>query len=144
MTAFNPYLQRLDEEIESAAPTKLISVLYRTLCERIGSARQALQAGQIRERAALISQAIAIVGELSQSLKPEADAQLAERLRQLYSYLIERLLEANAQQVAQPLDDALAVARVLHEGWSGIDATNAAFTGYEHAEPTERHLSYCG
>ena len=138
----NPYLQRLDEEIHSAGPVELVVILHRALAARICEARDALSAGDAPRRAAAVSQAIAIVGELAQSLRPEAGPALAGRLRSLYAFLVERLLEANANQSHAPLGDALRVASVLAEAWSAISQANAMPQPVSSQEAV--HLSCCG
>jgi flagellar secretion chaperone FliS len=121
----NPYLQRLDEEIYCADPIKLVVILNRSLCQRIMDAREALSAGQIRARADAISQAIAIIGELAQSLKPAVDPEMASRLQGIYGFMVERLLHANSEQLDAPLEEVLRVANVLVEAWSGISHPDA-------------------
>jgi flagellar secretion chaperone FliS len=139
---FNPYLQRIDDQIHSAEPVQLVSLLHRALGERIASARDAIRSGQLHQRSAQISQAIAIVGELAQSLDPQVDPLLAARLCQLYDFLIERLLLANSQQIEAPLDDAQRVAAVLAEAWSGIDSSRLSGRPQPGEEPAQ--LSLCG
>ncbi|HAX40982.1 MAG TPA: flagellar export chaperone FliS [Bryobacteraceae bacterium] len=138
----NPYHQRIDEQVHCAEPVQLVSLLHRALGEKITSARDAIRAGQIQQRSAQVSQAIAIVGELAQSLDPQVDPLLAARLCQLYDYLIDRLLLANSQQIEAPLDDALRVATVLAEAWRGIDS--ARLSGCPHPGEGPAHLSLCG
>jgi flagellar secretion chaperone FliS len=146
MTA-NPYLQRVEEEVHAADPTRLIAMLYQALGERLRTARTAMQAGQIRERAAAISQAVAIVGELAQCLDAEADPQLAARLSQLYDYIIDRLITANSQQIEEPLAEAMDVVSVLAEAWNGIAASGVAAPAAvpaAYADASSPRLSYCG
>lgn len=120
MRSPNPYLQRLDEEIHGADPVRLVVILNRALCQRIAEARDALRAGRIRARADAISQAIAILGELARSLQPAAGPAMAASLRSIYGFMVERLLHANSEQLDAPLEEALRVANVLAEAWSGI------------------------
>lgn len=140
----------MDEELAFAEPTKLTGCLFRALGERIESAASALEAGLIRERATAISQAVAILGELSQTLRPEVDRELTARLQQIYSFLVERVLYANAHQVVAPLREAQRVVSVLEEAWRGIEevsyphAQQPSVTGYDPTDAGRQPLSYCG
>ena len=141
----NPYAQRVDDVVHSAGPVRLILLLNRALCDRIAGARIAVQSGEIRTRASEISRAIAIIGELSQCLAPSADPDLSLRLRQIYSFLLDRLLEANVEQAVAPLEEALRVAEIMSGAWSDIESldvpplTSFAANGAEAAR-----LSLCG
>lgn len=138
----NPYKQRIDEQIHSSAPLQLVVLLNRSLCQRIGQAREAQRAGDIHGRAAAVSRAIAIVGELAQTLKPEAGPELAGTLRELYAFVVERLLQGNAQQLDAPLAEAQRVAEVLAEAWHGIGCEEMPAAVISEAVPAG--LSCCG
>lgn len=138
----NPYTQRIDEQIHSAGPVELVAMLNRSLCQRIGQAREAQRAGDMRGRAAAVSRAIAIVGELAQSLRPEAEPELAGTLRELYAFVVDRLLQGNAQQLDAPLAEAQRVAEVLAEAWRELG--DAAMPATVITEAIPAGLSCCG
>lgn len=141
----NPYAQRVDDVVYSAGPVRLILLLNRALCDRIAGARLAIQSREIRTRATEISRAIAIIGELSQCLAPSAEPDLSLRLRQIYSFLLERLIEANVEQSVAPLEEALRVAEILAGAWSGIESLDAPpLTVHAAGGPEATRLSLCG
>lgn len=110
----NPYFEQM---ILNASPTELIRLLYQRSLRAIRDARRHLAEGQIAERSACITHAYAIVEELMSSLQPEAAPELAARLRALYCYVQERLVEANLQQTDPPLAEALGLMTTLSEAW---------------------------
>ncbi|MCL4795999.1 MAG: flagellar protein FliS [Bryobacteraceae bacterium] len=140
----NPYLQRVDELVHSAEPVQLVCLLTQALCERIAAARVALRAGDIRSRATEISRAIAIVGELAQSLDPSADFSFSLRLQQVYSFMTERLLASNSEQSEAPLIEAHRVAAILADAWSGIESTTVHSHFNVKGPRDQTRLSFCG
>lgn len=118
----NPYRDHLAERVLGADPVELVILLYEELARSIGEARRALAAADPRLRARAISRAMEIVGELARSVNPAADPQLASRLSQLYSFLLDQLHSAHAQQLDAPLANAEHVARTLLDAWQSLRA----------------------
>ena len=73
-----------------------------------------------------IAKALAIVGELQQSLNLEEGGEIARNLDSLYFYVTDRLLEANVRGTVQPLDEASGVLSTLNEAWVEISKRPAA------------------
>lgn len=110
----------LENQVLSSDPIGLVRLLYAGAIDSISQARLFLQEGRIRERSAAISKAMQIVLELQASLDLERGREIARSLAQLYLYVQERLLEANAEQKPAPLEEALRLLRILEEGWKEI------------------------
>jgi flagellar protein FliS len=64
-----------------------------------------------------------IVHELRGSLNHEAGGDISRKLEDLYNYVSQRLLDANAEQSQKALDEAGAVLAILAEAWHGVQAT---------------------
>jgi flagellar protein FliS len=58
--------------------------------------------------------------ELATSLDSEQAPELAKRLGGLYSYMQQRLLEANLRQQDAPLADVLSLLTTLAEAWKAV------------------------
>ncbi|MFZ5928049.1 MAG: flagellar export chaperone FliS [Acidobacteriota bacterium] len=127
----NPYRDHLAERVLGADPLELVILLYEELARSIGDARRALAAANPRLRARSISRAMEIVGELAQSVNPSADPQLAARLSQLYTFLLDQLHSAHAHQLDAPLANAERVARTLLEAWQAVRSAQI------HSQPCE-------
>ena len=89
-------------------------------------ARGHLENGRIAERARRISKAHAILSHLAGSLDRTRGAQLSRNLAGLYDYMQRQLLEANAQQQAEPLREVENLLTTLLDGWN---QAGAAFEG---------------
>ena len=83
----NGYQNYLENEVLSADPLKLVELLYRGALNAILCARQHLAKREIRERSKAITKAQLILIELTESLDPSPDPQLATQLARLYQYI---------------------------------------------------------
>lgn len=80
-----------------------------------------LGAGRIPEKAAAVSKATRIVEEgLKLSLDRSAGGELAQRLGDLYDYMVMRLLQANLRNDARALAEVIKLLDDLRGAWSQI------------------------
>jgi flagellar protein FliS len=112
----------LENQVLSADPIGLVLLLYEGARDAVRRARQFLVEGRIQERSEAITKAMQIVAELQASLDVERGGEMAQRLGQLYAFIQERLVEANAEQKLAPLEEAAGILAILHEGWKEIEA----------------------
>ena len=63
--------------------------------------------------------------ELLTALRLDVDQEISTRLQHLYSYMMRRLVEANAAQTAEPLEEVLRLLVTLSEAWSGVVSRTA-------------------
>lgn len=131
----------LESKVYSADPVELVRMLYAGALNSTRSAREHLAAGQIAPRSAAISKVLAILGELESSLNHDVGGTLSQRLAQLYSYMRQRLFEANLRQVDAPLAETEALLATLLEAWQKVEITPAAeATAHESdVAPTMNH-----
>jgi flagellar protein FliS len=113
----NPYFE---QKILSADPIELVRLLYQRAIGSVREAREHLRGGRIAERSKAITRAYEALRELLGSLRPEAAPELAGRLRELYCYMQQRLLDANLRQEDGPLTETLGLLTTLGEGWDRI------------------------
>ena len=126
-TAVNPRLDRYFEaEVLNADPVRLVSMLYRGAREAVVAAGVALSTGNIPERSKQILKAWEIVHELGGSLNHEQGGDISRQLLELYAYVGQRLLDANAEQSQKALDEAGAVLAILAEAWQSVQAKSQA------------------
>ncbi len=117
----NPRLdQYFEAEVLNADPMKLVTLLYQGARTAVAAATVALSEGNIAERSKQILKAWEIVQELNRTLDHEKGGEISGRLAELYGYVGQRLLDANAEQAVKPLEDAGAVLAILTEAWSGL------------------------
>jgi flagellar protein FliS len=113
------------QEILSADPLKLVTILCRAAIDAAGAARRYLASGSIRERSGQIIKAFEIIGELRSSLDHERGGDISRSLAPLYVYMQQRLLEANCKQTDPPLEEVQRLLTTLLEGWDSIRTETA-------------------
>lgn len=116
--------------VEDADPHKLIAMLLDGAIERIAQARAHLRHGDVSAKGAVVTKAVAIVGELRASLNHEAGGSLAGRLDALYDYINRRLLFAQLNNDDRALAECIGLLEPVRKGWNGIrDAYLASRAG---------------
>jgi flagellar protein FliS len=122
----NPRLdQYFESEVLSADPVKLVTMMYRAAREAVAAAGVALATGDIAARSKQILKAWEIVHELRGSLNHEQGGEISRNLEDLYNYVSQRLLDANAEQSQKALDEAGAVLAILAEAWQEVQKKQA-------------------
>lgn len=106
--------------IEDATPHQLIQMLLKGALERIAQARGALERKDHPKKGELISKAIAIIGGMQEAVDVDQGGELGERLFELYGYMQERLVRANANNDPGMLDEVSALLTEIKEAWDAI------------------------
>jgi flagellar protein FliS len=119
----NQYFQ---QSILNADPMDLIRMVYQRAIFCVRDAREHLRQKRIAERSAAVVRAYAALSELLASIRPETAPELCGRLQALYSYMQQRLLDANMQQDDRPLEEVLGLLITLSDAWSGAAEELAA------------------
>ncbi len=109
----------LQTQVRSSSPVELVVMLYDGALAACATACDALGRGDIPARRAALSKAMAIVGELQNSLDLSA-GDVAAQLDELYTYVTGRLVTAAVQQDAAPIHEARRVLEVLRDGWHQV------------------------
>jgi flagellar secretion chaperone FliS len=132
MTADQAYLQH---EVLHADPLRLVEMCYRAALDAVAKARVHLQRSEIRERSRQITRANGILAELAHGVDRDKGGEIAARLLQLYDYVQQLLIEANASQTEAPLAEAEKLLRVLLEAWESIADGQADSAAPDHILP---------
>ena len=101
-------------------PQRLILKLYDGALGRIAAAKGCLENGLVTEKCQLVTRTLAILGELRGSLDLARGGEIAAHLDDLYDYMIRRLLEANATNRVELLDEVATLLRELRSAWSAV------------------------
>lgn len=104
-------------EIQSRSPIELVVMLYDGADRCLSQAHDAIQRQDGRAKREAISGALAIVMELQNNLDMEAGGEIAASLDSLYGFVNERLIDANRQDDATAVDQAIRVLAPLREAW---------------------------
>jgi flagellar protein FliS len=110
----------------SADPMELVCVLYQHAQDAVGEARRHLRNRDIAARGKAISKAVALIGELNSSLDHNAGGAISANLRDLYSYMMRRLTEANLKQQDGPLAEVESLLSTLGQAWQEARKRQAA------------------
>ena len=114
------------QTVETASPAKLVSMLFHGAIARIRSALESIEGGRPDRANADLQRAQEIVFELRSSLDHERGGAIARNLDALYSFCIERLVEANATKDAQLLPAVTSTLEGLSEAWDRMAEQQAA------------------
>lgn len=136
-TNFERYLEN---EVLHADPVKLVAILYRAASESVSAARKHLAAGEIRERSRQISKAWEIVAHLLTTLDLEKGGDVARQLAPLYSYMQQRLIEANSRQIDPPLAEVERLLATISEAWQAVPPLVTAPVAYDAQIPDEEYV----
>ena len=117
MTNNNPYQEYAEANLLSGHPLYLVVALYEGAFDSARSARLCVASGDIWGRTKAINKAISILTELMVSLNLEKGGEIANNLKQLYSYMQRRLLEAHMKKEAEPIKEVEALLENLLDGW---------------------------
>lgn len=103
--------------VEQADPVKLVSLLYEGALRFVELGRRGIAEGDAEGAHNAIMRAYAIVAELLATLDFEKGGEIAQRLEQLYDYVLHLLREANLAKSSTRLDQAEKVLRELAGAW---------------------------
>lgn len=120
----NAYRQiGVETGVSSASPHQLVLMLYDGFLESVGRARAAMAGGVIDLKCAQISRAVRILEEgLIAGLDLETGGEIAQNLRNLYSYAVIQLTRSNLRNDPALLNEVERLIRPLRDAWAAIGA----------------------
>ncbi|SEO23559.1 MULTISPECIES: flagellar export chaperone FliS [unclassified Pseudomonas] len=114
-------------QTSEASPHRLVQMLMEGGLDRIAQAKGAMERKDIANKGVLISKAIGIIGGLREGLDLENQAESVAELDSLYTYMMNRLAEANAKTEPKILDEVADLLSTVKEGWDAIAAPGPQF-----------------
>lgn len=112
--------------VETADPHRLVVMLMDGALERIAAARGLMSHGGVAEKAQLLQRAVAIIDELRNGLNFKAGGEIAHNLDRLYEYMCTRLMQANATNKPEVLDEVSRLLNEIRSAWLQIPAQGRA------------------
>ena len=107
--------------LDGASPHKLVSLLYGALASQIANARGALARRDVAEKGRAIAHAVRIVEEgLIAPLDMQRGGAIAQNLRDLYDYIVQRMTLANLKNDDAAMHECARLVETLHDGWDGM------------------------
>ncbi|WP_233277427.1 flagellar export chaperone FliS [Paenibacillus durus] len=105
---------------QTASPHRLTLMLYNGAIQFAGKAKQAITEGDISQTNKYIQKTQDIVYELMSALNQKEGGEIARNLKNLYFYMIERLIEANIKKNTASIDEVVAMLQELKSAWEEI------------------------
>jgi len=112
-------------QVQSCSPMEQIVLLYDTAIQALTKVRDAMAKRDLPTRHRGISHTLAIINHLQSTLDLSAGGDIARQLDALYTYLRERIIDANMRHRVEPIEESLQLLGTLREGWAQAAATPA-------------------
>jgi flagellar secretion chaperone FliS len=107
-------------QVTSRTPLELVVMLYDGVLGHLSVARDAIERKDIGARRDAMSRALAILGELQNTLNVEHGGEIAAALDDLYSYATRRLMQAVVDNDVEPVDEVRRLLDGLRDSWRTI------------------------
>ena len=117
----NPYAQYRQNAAETAAPTRLVVMLYDGAIRFLSQALPAMRAQRYDQQSLLIGKAQAILAHLRDTLDFAAGGTVARQLNGVYIALFDTLTDANIHDKPERVEQVIDALRELREAWSEVD-----------------------
>jgi flagellar protein FliS len=133
MRAANPWKSYRQIATQTAPPGQLVLMLFDGALNSLERALLGFDYTDIGQRNVTIHnnirRAVDIIRELNSALDLEAGGQLAETLRNLYSYFERQLNQSNLKKSRRGIDEVLPMLRQLRDAWyQMLNGTNPLAT----------------
>ena len=108
-------------QLAEASPYQVIQMLMAGVMDNLALAKGALQRKDFETKAKVLSKASAILESLRSCLDETASPELAGNLYALYSYMIERLIDASVEKEStDAIDEVAGLFRQIKSAWDEI------------------------
>jgi flagellar protein FliS len=98
----------------------LIQLVLEHALGQIAVAKGALERQAVAIKGAAIGKTIALIDELNISLDMQQGGDIAFNLRNLYDYMVRRLVEANMRNDAAILEEVAGLLREIKSAWDSV------------------------
>ena len=115
--------------VDAADPHRLVVMLMDGALERIAAASGMMKNGNGVEKAQLLHRAVAIIDELRNTLNMKEGGAIAVNLDSLYEYMCRRLMQANADNKAEWLDEVSRLLGEIRWAWLQMPQANGRAAG---------------
>ncbi|KAB3539652.1 flagellar export chaperone FliS [Alkaliphilus pronyensis] len=115
MALNNPYNQYKENSIKTASPQELTLMLYNGAIKFINQGKIFIEAKNISAANEALKRAQDIIDELNNTLDMKYD--VSNGLRAIYTYIKQRLVDANIRKDIAPLNEAAEMVVELRDTW---------------------------
>ena len=128
--------------VEGASGFGLLIALYDTLAGDLRRAAEAQRNDEIQTRCEEVNHALLVVGYLEDWIDREDGGELAQKLRAFYSNMRSKLIEAQARQSCEILEQQMALVLSIRGTWQDLELR--AFSALEPQSPSPQSPEYPG
>ncbi len=107
-------------QVAGADRYQIIQMLMAGALEKMVHAKVAIDKKALSAKAEHISKASAIVDSLRSCLDFEVGGEVCENLYALYSYMLDRLLDASVNNDVAPIDEVMELLKEIKSAWDEI------------------------
>jgi flagellar secretion chaperone FliS len=118
MAVSSPYSTYQETQLNTQTPGKLLVMTYDAAIRFTYAAAEGMKAGNLDMQNSNIRKAQNIILELISSLNMDQDKQLAANLYNLYTYMFDRLTQANIKDDPGALDETLGILSEMRATWA--------------------------
>jgi len=115
--------------IAEASPARLVQISFESILSHLAVAQGCMEritdnrpVSEVVNKGNAIGKALRLIGHLNDCLDMSKGGAIAQNLRQLYLYMLERLSVANAANDAGLVEEVAALVRKIKGGWDEIVA----------------------
>lgn len=95
----------------------VLLMLYQGAIDFLKKAKERMSEGDMAGKGTFISKTHAIISEFITSLNHDVGGDLAQKLEDLYRFMLDQLMQAHVGNDSKPLEDVIALLENLLEGW---------------------------
>jgi flagellar protein FliS len=117
------------DNVADASPHQLISIIFKHILSNVAIASGAISRNEIENKGKCLTKAIALVGELQDSLDMEKGGEISQNLFDLYDYIVRILVEANAHNKIEKLDEVKRLISDIKSSWDAIPVDSRVKAG---------------
>jgi flagellar secretion chaperone FliS len=115
--------------VTDASPARLVQIMFEHILSELATAQGCMERiennmplGEVVAKGKSLGKAIRLINQLNATLDMERGRQIAENLRALYLYMLERLTQANIANDPGLVAEAASLVRKVKSGWDKIVA----------------------
>ena len=109
-----------EAEAGYASQHRLVQMLMEGVLTRVATAKGQIERQDLAGKSSTISSAMAIINALKSSLDLEAGGEIAANLDDLYGYMYNRLIDANAKNEPEALTEVSSLMGQVKSGWDAM------------------------
>ncbi len=113
--------------VADASPTRLVQIVYEQILAQLATAQGSMQRisnnlplNDVVAKGKAIGRAVRLINQLNATLDMERGREIADNLRSLYEYMLNRLTVANLRNDPRLVAEVIELVRKIKSGWDQI------------------------